>query len=67
MKKSYIILDYALIIISFLALSFTFNIQNIVRDIDFKVFLLILSFYMFIFFIKSLISLYTDKGLIKSK
>ena len=65
MKKYNLILDYSLIFISFIAFSLTFSIQNIVRDLDFKLVLIIFCFYMFIFFIRSLITLYTDKGLIR--
>ncbi len=66
MNKSNIIMDYLLVIISFISLSLTFAIQNIMREGNFKLLILILSFYMFIFFVKALIALYTDKGLVRT-
>lgn len=65
MKNKNIIYDYIFIIISFIALSFTLALQNIMREGNFKLIILIACFYLFIFFIKSLIALYTDKGLVK--
>ena len=66
MKNYNIIMDYILVIISFLALSLTFIIQNIIHDVDFKLLLLVASLYMLIFLEKSLIALYTDKGLVRT-
>ena len=66
MNKSNIIMDYVLVLISFVALSITFAVQNIMREGNFKLLILIASFYMFIFFVKSLIALYTDKGLVRT-
>ena len=66
MNKSNIIMDYLLVIISFISLSVTFAVQNIMREGNFKLLVLIASFYMFIFFVKALIALYTDKGLVRT-
>ncbi len=65
MKKYNIIMDYILVIVSFIALSISLTIQNIMRDGNYKLMILIASFYLFIFFVKALVSLYTDKGLVK--
>ena len=64
MKNRDIIFDYIIIIISFVSLSFTLALQNLMREGNFKLLILIVAFYLFIFFIKALIALYTDKGLV---
>ncbi len=65
MKKYNIIMDYILVLISFIAFSITFAMQYSMRLGTYKLLVLISCFYLFIFFIKGLVSLYTDKGLVR--